>query len=145
MLLTMITHINGGTMEPDTNDHLKHAERFAMGLTTPVFIIDPDGNVLYYNEAAGNILGRNFADTGQISASAWTRIFLPTDESENPLLPDSLPLMIALQDLKPNYGTMWIRGFDNVRRHIGVTAFPIMESTGVLIGAMAIYWELDDK
>ena len=132
-------------MEPDINNHLKHAERFAMGLTTPVFIVDPDGNLLYYNEAAGDILGRNFMDTGPISAGAWTRIFLPTDESENPLMPDSLPLMIALQELKPNYGTMWIRGFDNIRRHIGVTAFPIIEITGDLIGAMAIYWELDDR
>jgi PAS domain-containing protein len=131
-------------MEVDASDHLRHAEQFARGLTTPVFIVDPEGNVLYYNEVAGNILGRNFADTGPISASAWTRIFSPTDEEGYPLLPDSLPLMIALNQLKPNHGTMWIQGIDNVRRHIGVTAFPIMERDGAAIGAMAIYWEIEE-
>jgi len=129
-------------MEADVHDHLKHAQRFAEGLTTPVFIVDTDGNVLYYNEAAGILLGRNFADTGPISASSWTRLFTPTDESENPLLPESLPLMIALNELRPNYGTMWIRGYDDVRRHIGVAAFPIMETNGGSVGAMAIYWEI---
>ncbi len=57
-------------------------------------------------------------------------------------MPESLPLMIALTELRPNYGTMWLRGYDDVRRHIGVTAFPIMESNGENIGAMAIYWEI---
>jgi PAS domain-containing protein len=130
-------------MTADTSDHLKHAEKFAEGLTTPVFIVDPDGNVIFYNEAAGVVLGRNFGETGPIAASAWTRIFLPTDESGGPLLPESLPLMIAINELRPNHGTMWIEGFDNKRRHLGVTAFPIMEINGENIGAMAIYWEID--
>jgi PAS domain-containing protein len=120
-------------------------QQFADSMTMPVFIIDPDGNVLFYNEPAGAILGRNFGDTGPVAASTWTRIFMPTDESGGPLLPESLPLMIALQELRPNYGTMWIEGIDNVRRHIGVAAFPITEHSGLNIGAVAIFWDLEGR
>ncbi len=129
-------------MENSSSDHMRQAEDFARRITAPVFIVDTDGNVLFYNEAAGTILGRSFSDTGPIAASAWTRIFLPTDESGAPLVPDFLPLMVALNESRPNYGTMWIEGIDNVRRHIGVAAFPISDSAGKHTGAIAVFWEI---
>lgn len=33
-------------------------------------------------------------------------------------------------------------GNDNVRRHIGVAAFPITGNRGNILGAMAVYWEI---
>lgn len=129
-------------MAADDHDPLKDAERFAEILRTPVFIVDPDGNLLFYNEAAGKVLGRRFSETGPMAASAWTRIFVPTDESGNPLLPESLPLMIALTELRPAYGTMWIRGLDNLQRHLGVAAVPITQRGGEIGGSMAVFWEL---
>jgi hypothetical protein len=57
-------------------------------------------------------------------------------------MPENLPLMIAVTESRPNYGTRWIEGVDNVRRHIDVAAFPITNKTGKILGAMAIYWEI---
>jgi len=129
-------------VEQEVSDRIKHAMLFARDLETPVFIVDPDGNVLFYNKKAGEILGRQFDDTGPLHASTWTRIFMPTDESGSPLMPENLPLMIAVTESRPNYGTMWIEGVDNVRRHIGVAAFPITGDKSEVLGAMAIYWEI---
>jgi len=65
----------------------------------------------------------------------------PTDESDNPLPPESLLLMIALTELRQNYETMRLRGYDNVRRHIGVTTFSIVETNGNLLGKLIILSE----
>jgi PAS domain-containing protein len=129
-------------MTEEISSTLGIVRQFAESMAMPVFIIDPDGNVRFYNEPAGAVLGRKFEDTGPVAASTWTRIFMPTDESGSPLLPEFLPLMIALREFRPNYGTMWIEGIDNVRRHIGVAAFPITEHSGEHIGAVAIFWDL---
>ncbi len=130
-------------MEQEISGRIKHAMLFARELATPVFIVDQDGNVLFYNKQAGDILGRQFDDTRPIHASTWTRIFMPTDESGSPLMPENLPLMIAVTESRPNYGTMWIEGVDNIRRHIGVAAFPITGNAGEIMGAMAVYWEVE--
>jgi PAS domain-containing protein len=123
---------------------LKHAERLAGSLQTAVFIVDPTGNLLFYNSPAEETLGRKFKESGPLPASVWSRIFVPSDEAGNPLAPDDLPLMISLRERRPAYGTMWIRGMDNKQRHIGVAAVPITDAEGSQIGSMAIFWELKD-
>lgn len=111
----------------------------------PVFIVDPEGNLLYYNEAAEKIFGRRFKDTGSMAASVWSRIFVPTDESGNPLMPEALPLMIAMTEMHAAYSRFWIRGIDNVSRHIEVAAFPIISKASENLGSMAIFWETRNR
>jgi PAS domain-containing protein len=69
---------------------LIHAQKFGATLTTPVFVVDRDGTLLYYNKAAEHVLGRTFDETGSMPASTWSRLFLPTDEAGMPLMPDLL-------------------------------------------------------
>ncbi len=38
----------------------------------PVFIVDPAGNLLFYNEAAEELLGRRFEDTGEMPVELLT-------------------------------------------------------------------------
>ena len=45
---------------------------WASHLQTPVFFVDPKGNMLFYNEPAESILGRRFAETGAMSAAEWS-------------------------------------------------------------------------
>jgi PAS domain-containing protein len=125
----------------DTALPLVLARQFAETLTTSVFVVDRQGNLLYYNESAGRVLGRNFDETGSLPASSWTRLFLPTDESGVPLLPDMLPLMITLEEWRPAHGSFWIRGIDNISRLIEVASFPITDGTGSHLGAIAVFWE----
>jgi PAS domain-containing protein len=124
---------------------LKHAERLAGSLQTAVFIVDPDGNLLFYNAPAEAALGRRFKESGPLPAGVWSRIFVPSDEGGNPLAPEDLPLMISLRERRPAYGTMWIRGMDNQQRHLGVAAVPVTDTEGNQIGSMAIFWELKDS
>jgi PAS domain-containing protein len=82
------------------------ARQFGQTFQVPVFLVDLEGNLLYFNKAAGEVLGRTFEETGSMSAGVWSRIFLPTDESGSPLDPEKLPLMVALTEGKPATGKL---------------------------------------
>jgi len=113
-------------------------------LAMPMFIVDPVGNLVFYNEPAEGILGRRFEETGEMPASEWSTVFTPTNEAGEPLPPETLPLMIALTKRQPTYRTFWIRGLDGVPRHLEVTAFPLVGQSDRFLGAVAIFWEVTE-
>ena len=115
--------------------------QLASYLAMPIFVVDPKGNLIFYNEFAEAILGRRFEETGEMSAEEWATFFQPTDEQDRPLMLEELQLIIALVELRPNHRSLWIRGLDGKRRHIEATAFPIIGQAGRCLGAMAIFWE----
>lgn len=110
-------------------------------LGQPVFLVDPDGTLLYYNEAAEVILGQRYEDTGEMPESEWSTIFTPTDDAGVPLPPEDLPLVRALRELRPSHRPFWIQGLDGSRRRIEVTALPLLSQDGLVVGAAAIFWE----
>ena len=44
-------------------------------LSVPLFLVDPKGDLLFYNEPAEAILGRRFDETGAMPAAVWSSIF----------------------------------------------------------------------
>lgn len=71
------------------------ARQLSNYLALPVFLADPEGNLIFYNEPAERILGRRFEETGELPASEWSVQFHPTDPEGNPMPPEELPLMRA--------------------------------------------------
>jgi PAS domain-containing protein len=118
------------------------ARQLANSLVIPIFIVDPDGALLFYNEPAEQLLGRTFSESGEMPASVWSRLFIPTDRDGVPLEPDTLPLMIALNEKRAAHKEMWIRSLDNTLRHIEVTAFPLLGQTDRFVGAVAMFWDV---
>src|ERR1044072_5904968 len=114
--------------------------QLASYLAMPIFIVDPQGTLVFYNEPAELVLGKRFEGTGEMSAAEWATAFQPTDEAGRTLGPDAVPLMIALKDRRPTHGSLWIRGLDGVRRHIEATAFPLVGQSNRFLGAVAIFW-----
>ena len=117
---------------------------WASHLNTPVFLVDPRGNLLFYNEPAESILGRRFAETGEMGAEEWSTAFKFTNEEHLPVNPDELPLAIALDECRPVHRRLWLVGLDNVKRHIQTTCFPLIGQADRFLGAVALFWELDD-
>jgi len=110
-------------------------------LATPIFVVDPAGDLLFYNDPAERLLGSRFDETGMMPFAEWSTVFAPTDEQGVPIPPDELPLAIAAQQRRPAQGGMWILGLDGVRRELTVTAIPIQGQWGDHLGAAAIFWE----
>lgn len=116
--------------------------QLASTLTMPVFLVDPAGTLVFYNEPAESVLGIRFEDTGEIPASEWATLWSPTGDDGQPLPPERLPLMIAVAQRRPAHGEFWIRGLDGAQRRIEATAFPLVRFTDQILGAVVIFWEV---
>jgi PAS domain S-box-containing protein len=118
------------------------ARQLAEYLATAVFIVDPVGTMLYYNEAAERLLGTRYEETGEMPATEWSTVFSPTDDDGTPILPERLPLMLALVKRRPAYRAFWITGLDGVRHRIELTAFPLVGVSERFLGAVAMFSEM---
>ena len=116
--------------------------QLASYLAMPIIIIDSAGTLLFYNEPAEVILGMRFEETGELFADEWAQTLVVTDEQGTPLAPETRPLLIALTERRPMHCEMWLQGLDHVRRHIEITAFPLIGQAGGHLGAVGIFWEV---
>jgi PAS domain-containing protein len=117
------------------------ARHLAECMAMPIFIVNPDGDLIFFNEPAEAILGVNYNETGVMPAKEWATMFEPVDRDGKLLPPEELPLMIALSKRHPAHKLFWIRSKDGVSREIEVTAFPLMGQAERFLGAVAIFWE----
>ena len=120
------------------------ARNLMSSLSTPAFLVDADGILVFYNEAAGALLGKRFEEAGRMSPEEWGNAFGPFDEDGRPLPFDRLPLTVALRRGRPAHSTFRIRSLDGSEHHIEVSAMPILASGGSR-GAMAIFWPVEGE
>jgi PAS domain-containing protein len=114
----------------------------ASRLAVPVFVVDPKGDLIYFNEPAERVLGRRFDEIRVMPFDEWTTVFVPASEGRA-LAVEELPLVVALHHAVPAHSNFEIVGGDGVARSIEVTAFPIIAPNARLIGAVATFWETD--
>jgi PAS domain-containing protein len=126
---------------PQHNLVLIVARDFASRLATPVFLVDPDGTLLFFNEAAEAVLGQPFREGAGMPVEEWSTVFSPADEDGAPLPLQDLPLGVALVRRVPAHRALRIVGRDGVARGIEVTAFPLFAHADEFVGAVAIFWE----
>jgi PAS domain-containing protein len=115
--------------------------QLASSLAMPIFLVDPAGNLLFYNEPAEQLLGSRYDETGEMSVGEWSSLFAAIGEDGSPLPEEALPLSIALHKHRAAHLAFWIRGLDGVSRKIGATAFPLDGQGGRRLGAVGIFWE----
>jgi PAS domain-containing protein len=118
-------------------------KQVASYLATPIFVVDPSGNLLYFNEPAERILGRRYDESGEMPQSEWASVFIPTAADGTPLAPHELPLVTAVEKRHPATNTFFILGLDGVRRELSVMAFPLINQSDEMLGAVALFWSED--
>jgi PAS domain-containing protein len=118
------------------------ARSFATKLATPTLIIDAHGNLVYFNDAAAEVLGSSYIDVGTLDASRWQELFQPRTLDEEPLAAEQTPGGIALLERRPVHDSFAFRGLDGREREITVTAFPLFSHPDEVVGAVSIFWEL---
>jgi PAS domain-containing protein len=110
-------------------------------LAMPVFLVDEDGGLEYYNEPAEELLGLRYEETGQIPLETWGKLWAPTDTDGRQLAPDELPVAMAVRERRPVLGEISIRRPDGSHRQLTITALPFEAADGSHLGAFAIFWE----
>jgi PAS domain-containing protein len=117
------------------------ARSFATKLATPTLITDARGDLVYFNDAAAELIGRSYLDIGELPVSRWQELFEPRTLDEEPLTPEQTPSGIALLERRPAHGSFAFRGLDGRDHEITVTAFPLLSRPDEVVGVMSIFWE----
>lgn len=115
------------------------AREFASNLATPTLIADDEGTLVFYNEAAEEVVGTPFAEAGEVSLDEWSASFQPRTES-GPVPPERLTTQIALHERRVAHERYRIRSADGAEREVSVTALPLFAHSDEFVGIVAIFW-----
>jgi PAS domain-containing protein len=118
------------------------ARNLMASLSTPALLTDESGALIFYNEAAGELLERRFEDVRSQDRSLWEQVG-PFDQDGASVASTELPLTIALRHGSPSHAAnLQIRTFAGTERAVAVSALPIVSAHGPR-GAMAFFWPSD--
>lgn len=118
--------------------------QLAEHLSIPMWVIDAEGDLVFFNEAAEPTLGIRADDVDQMPLEAWTTGFSPRDLQGNPIEGEDLPPVKALRQGTPQHDTVEITGGDGVSRRISISAFPLTGGHGDIMGSVTMFWEPND-
>jgi PAS domain-containing protein len=120
--------------------------QLASYLVMPVFIVDRDGTLVFYNEAAQLLLGKSYEENDEMPLQDWGTTFRPRREDGGVIPPEDLPLAVALRERQPiHLEPLVIQSEDGVERRLAVTAFPLVSHQKDTLGAAAIFWEVGQR
>lgn len=112
-------------------------------LTVPIWMMDADGNLVFYNESAEKLLGANFDDMGPIHADQVREMFRLTDLDGSPLHDLDHPVAVTLAKRTPSHRELRFHGLDGVWRTVAVSSIPVEGQAGRFLGLFATFWEID--
>ena len=119
------------------------AREFASNVAIPIFLVDADNTLVYYNDAAAVAFGGPFGQTGELRHGEWAGRFNPTRPDGTPYDRKELPLVIALEERRPAHGVNLVSSPDGDRRLVAFTALPLFCSPEDFAGVLVAFWEAD--
>lgn len=117
------------------------ARELAANLATPMFLIDGEGTLVYFNEAAELMLGRTFADVGAITANEFGSRLQLAEPDGTPMRRRDSPAGVAFLRREPSHRTLVATSLDGSRRQFEVTAYPLFGKIGEMHGVLTVFWE----
>ena len=115
------------------------ARNLISSLSTPAFLVDQGGVLIFYNEAAGQLLGRRFEEIGKVGPEQWGTMFGPVDSDGAPIPYEELPLVLTIREGRPAHSELRLRSADGIEHEIEVSALPIVTPHGSR-GGIAFFW-----
>jgi PAS domain-containing protein len=117
------------------------ARELASSLATPMFLIDAHGAFVFYNDAAELIIGKPFAELGEIPAGEFGAVMKLTTPGGEPVKRRDTPAGVAFFERRPAHETLLATGYDGVRRMVEATAYPLFGAVGEMCGVVSVFWE----
>ena len=109
-------------------------------LSTPAFLVDPEGTVVFYNDAAGEFLGMRYEETGKMTMAEWREVIRPVDSGGRSVPGERLPIDVALREGRPDHTTNRIKPQDAAEQTIDMLALPLISSGEQHEGAVGVFW-----
>jgi PAS domain-containing protein len=117
------------------------ARELASNLATPMFLLDQGGILVYYNDAAEQIIGKPFAEVGAIDAMEFSAVFRLSEADGTPISRGHSPTGIAFLQRRPSHQVLLATGLDGVCRKVQATAYPLFGASQELHGVVTVFWE----
>jgi PAS domain-containing protein len=117
------------------------AREFSANLATPMFLIDAEGTLVYFNEAAELLLGKSYGEIGPITANEFGSRLQLAELDGTPLRRRDSPSGIAYLRREPAHRTLLATALDGTRRQYEVTAYPLFARVGEMHGVLTVFWE----
>lgn len=116
------------------------ARNLLTAVSTPALLVDDEGDMLFYNEAAAALVGRSFEETGRLAADEWHHVFGLLPES-SPGGPDAEErFTAAVKAGRPARGDFRIRAAGGEEVEVEAAALPLVANGGAPSGAMIMVW-----
>jgi PAS domain-containing protein len=109
-------------------------------LSIPAILVDADGRFVFFNEAAGELIGAPFEEIGVLEPEEWNARYGPIDSAGNPLPREDLPLTTAVRESRPAYGRFLVRA-ESGPLEVEAGALPLAGPSGYH-GAILVFWEM---
>lgn len=109
-------------------------------ISTPSVLVDDDGVLVFYNDAAASLLGQRFEEAGKMPWEQWGVRFGPFDRDGAPIPFDELPLTVTLREGCPAHERFTINTASGERQSVEVSAMPLVSTQGGFRGAIAFFW-----
>lgn len=122
---------------------LIQARNLITDLALPALLTDEEGRLLFYNEAAGALLGRRFEEVGPLNRDEWAHEYGPFDAEGRAIAADSLPLGKALRGGRPAQGSFMVRLGERGLQEVEVSALPLVDIDRY-DGSLILFWPVED-
>jgi PAS domain-containing protein len=116
------------------------ARELASNLATPTLIADAEGTLVFFNEAAESIVGRQFGEVGEVPIEEFSASFTPRTRNHAPLSEERRPTRIALEERRAAHEQLWVTSRDGVDQQVAITAFPLFAEADEFVGIIGIFW-----
>jgi hypothetical protein len=117
------------------------ARELAANLATPMFLIDANGMLVYYNEAAELMLGKTWGELGEITAQEFGAMLDLAELDGTPLRRRDSPAGIAMFHKRPSHKTLIATTLAGARDKFEVTAYPLFGTADDMLGVLTLFWQ----
>jgi PAS domain-containing protein len=119
------------------------ARNLLSSVATAACLVDPQADIIFFNEAAGEMLGKRFEETGRLKVEEWTSMFGPFDASGEAIPFEDVALTQALRGSRPAHSSFFLRSSKGMHHHVAASGFPIVGANG-FHGSIIVFWPVED-
>lgn len=114
------------------------ARSLVSSLELAAVLFDAEQSVVFFNDAAGELVAARFEETGPMSLADWQARFGPLSREGVPVPADELPLTSALREGRPAHARVRIR-LGERERELEASGLPLVGPRGYQ-GALVVLW-----
>jgi PAS domain-containing protein len=106
------------------------------------FLVDTEGVLVFFNDPAGELIGRRFEEVGRLQPDQWASEFGPFDEFGQLVPTGDMPLTVALRQGLPAHDRFHVNVRGDELVEVDVSALPLTAADGFK-GAIVVFWRTD--